>query len=140
MSIDKTLYDRLGGQATLERVHKTFYNLAFAHPWLSKYFTDKPQWVLEEQQTSFMTYLMGGPNLYVGRTPKMAHQHMVISEELFEVRQQLLSDAIKRENISDALRDEWIAADGALKKALVKKSADECIRTYPTQEILDFKK
>ncbi len=139
MSIDKSLYDRLGGKQTLERVHKTFYDLAYAHPWLSKYFTDKPQRVLEEQQTDFMSYLIGGPNRYAGKTPKMAHQHMVITEELFEVRRQLLSDAIKQERISDALREEWLAADGALKKALVKKSAADCQRTYATQEILDFK-
>lgn len=114
--------------------------MAYAHPWLSKYFTDKPQQVLEEQQTEFMTFLMGGPNLYIGKTPKVAHQHMVISEELFELRRQMLSDAIKQEGISDELREEWLAADGALKKALIKKSAAECQRAYASQEILDFKK
>jgi len=139
MSIDKTLYDRLGGMATLERVHKTFYDKAYAHPWLRKYFTDKPQQALEEQQTDFMSYLIGGPNRYTGKTPKMAHQHMVISEELFEVRSQLLSDAIKQENISDDLREEWLAADSTLKRALIKKSAADCQRSYASQEILDFK-
>ena len=139
MSIDKTLYDRLGGKATLERVHKTFYDMAFAHPWLRKYFTDKPQLALEEQQTDFMSYLIGGPNRYTGKTPKMAHQHMVITEELFEVRRQLLSDAIKKEKISDKLREEWLAADSTLKRALVKKSAADCQRAYANQEILDFK-
>lgn len=140
MSIDKTLFNRLGGKATLERVHKTFYDMAYAHPWLRKYFTDKPQQVLEEQQTDFMSVLMGGPNKYAGKTPKVAHQHMVITEELFELRRQMLSDAIKQHGISDDLREEWLAADGALKKALIKNSAADCQRAYANQEILDFKK
>ncbi len=139
MAIDKTLFKRLGGKATLERVHKTFYDLAYAHPWLRKYFTDKPQEVLEQQQTDFMSYLMGGPNLYTGKTPKMAHQHMVITDELFEVRRQLLSEAIKQEGISDDLREEWLAADSALKRSISKKTAGDCQRAYATQEILDFK-
>ncbi len=139
MSIDKTLYDRLGGKATLERVHKTFYDMAYAHFWLKKYFTDKPQRVLEDQQTDFMSILMSGPNCYAGKTPKMAHQHMVITEELFELRQELLSDAIKKNGISDALREKWLAAAATLKRALIKKSAAECQRAYASQEILDFK-
>ncbi len=138
MAIDKTLYQRLGGKPTLERVHKIFYDKAYAHPWLSKFFTDKPQQVLEEQQTAFMSFLMGGPNLYAGKTPKVAHQHMVITEELFALRQELLSESIKQLRISDELREEWLAADAALKKSLVKASAADCQRSYAKQEILDF--
>ncbi len=139
MPINKTFFDRLGGKTTLERAHKTFYDTAYAHPWLKKYFTDKPQLILEQQQTDFMGILMGSPNCYAGKTPKMAHQHMIITEELFELWRQLLSDAIKQEKISDALREEWLAADGTLKRALIKKSAAECQRAYASQEILDFK-
>ena len=140
MAIDKTLYNRLGGKPTFDKVHKIFYDKAYAHNWLKKFFTDKPQQVLEEQQTAFMIQLMGGPRLYGGKSPKAAHQHMLISEELFELRTQLLSDSIKQVGIADDLRIEWLAADAALKKALVKSSVDECSISYPTQVILDFKK
>ncbi|MDH3327283.1 MAG: group 1 truncated hemoglobin, partial [Gammaproteobacteria bacterium] len=78
-TINKTLYERLGGVETLEKVHKIFYDKAYKHPWLRLYFTDKLQQVLEEQQTDFMTQLMGGPKKYGGKTPKMAHQHMNIT-------------------------------------------------------------
>jgi truncated hemoglobin YjbI len=138
MSIDRTLFDRLGGKHTFVKVHKIFYDKAYAHPWLSKYFTEKPQHVLEEQQTDFMIQLMGGPKIYAGKTPKSAHQHMMISEELFELRSAMLSDSIKEAGINDELRKEWLAADGALKKALVKSSEEECSRSYPNQPILNF--
>lgn len=139
MAIDKTLFDRLGGTATLVKVHKIFYDKVYAHNWLRKFFTDKPQQLLEEQQTTFMQQLMGGPRAYSGKSPKSAHQHMLITEELFEVRAKLLSDSIKQAGIENSLREEWLAADAALKKALVKESISECTKAYPTQPILDFK-
>ena len=138
MAIDKTLYDRLGGKETLIKVHKIFYDKAYAHPWLSKYFTDKPQELLEEQQTDFMMQLTGGPKIYAGKTPKSAHQHILITEELFELRARLLSDSIKEAGLSDDLRQEWLDADATFKRVLIKKSEAECSRAYPDQPILDF--
>lgn len=138
MSIDKTLHDRLGGKPTFVKVHKIFYDKAYAHPWLSKYFTDKPQQVLEDQQTAFMIQLMGGPKAYGGKSPKSAHQHMLISDELFELRAEMLSDSIKEAGIRDDLRLEWLDADRTLKRALVKSSVSECTQAYPNQPILNF--
>ncbi len=140
MAIDKTLYDRLGGKQTFIKVHKIFYDKAYADPWLSKFFTDKPQIVLENQQTDFMVQLMGGPKAYGGKSPKSAHQHMVITPELFELRAQLLSDSIKEAGINDALREEWLDADRTFKRALEKTSESECTRSYPNQPILNFKR
>ena len=140
MAVDKTLFDRLGGKATYEKVHKIFYDKAYAHPWLRKYFTDKPQEVLEQQQTDFMIQITGGPKRYGGKTPKFAHQHMMISEELFDLRSQLLSESIIEAGIDDDLRQEWLAADCTFKRALVKTSIDDCAQSHPNQVILDFKK
>ena len=140
MAIDKTLYDRLGGKNTFVKVHKLFYDKAYADPWLSKFFTDKPQEVLENQQTDFMVQLMGGPKAYGGKSPKSAHQHMVITEELFELRAQLLSQSIKELGIRDDLREEWLDADRTFKRALEKKSEAECTIAYPNQPILNFKR
>ena len=140
MAIDKTLFDRLGGKNTFVKVHKIFYDKAYAHPWLSKYFTDKPQEVLENQQTDFMVQLMGGPKAYGGKSPKSAHQHMLITDELFELRSEMLSDSIKEAGIRDDLRSEWLDADRTLKRALVKTSEKECIQAYPNQPILNFPK
>lgn len=138
MAIDKTLYDRLGGKPTFVKVHKIFYDKAYADPWLRKFFTDKPQVVLENQQTDFMVQLMGGPKAYGGKSPKSAHQHMVITDELFELRARLLSESIKEAGIRDDLRNEWLDADRTFKRALEKKSEADCTQAYPNQPILNF--
>ena len=138
MSIDKSLFNRIGGKSTLIKVHKIFYDKAYAHPWLSQYFTDKPQEILESQQTEFMGQLFGGPKAYAGKTPKMAHQHMMITEELFDIRSQLLAESLSEAGLPADLQQEWLDADGTFKRALSKESVDKCERSYPTQPILDF--
>ena len=139
-TIDKTLYNRIGGKETLKKVHKIFYDKAYEHEWLKLYFTDKPQTLLEDQQTDFMAQLMGGPKIYAGKSPKMAHQHIHITEELFRLRQFMLNDSIKEFGLADDLRKEWMQADAALKKAVTKNSVNECEKAYPGQDILSFQK
>lgn len=53
-----------------------------------------------------MAKLIGGPKKYAGKTPKMAHQHIHITDELFELRQQLLNEAIHEFALTDDLRNE----------------------------------
>ncbi len=139
-SVNKKLYDLIGGRPTLNRVHKIFYDKVYAHPWMKQYFKHKSQEILEKQQSDFMSSIMGGPRIYAGRTPKLAHQHMNVSEELFELRRIMLSNSIREAGISDELRDQWLAADGKLKGSIVKASVAECKRAFHTQEILDFPK
>ncbi|MDH5445046.1 MAG: group 1 truncated hemoglobin [Gammaproteobacteria bacterium] len=140
MGIDKSLFDRVGGMETLKKVHKIFYDKLFAHPWLKQYFVDHPQEIFENQQTTFMAGLFGGPKVYAGKTPKMAHQNIVITEELFELRSQILSESIRQAGISDELREEWLDADRTLKSAIVKKDASECRKMFDTQTIFDIPK
>ena len=123
----------------LNRVHKNLYGKIYAHPWLGQYFQDKPRWLQEEQQTNFMMKLMGGEVRYMGKTPRAAHQHMVITEELFALRQALLDQALVEEGVAVSLREEWLAADATMKPLIVKNSAAECKVAYAEQPILDFK-
>lgn len=140
MFIDDSLFDRLGGKPTFIRVHKIFYDKAFAHPWLGKYMEGHDQDLLENQQTDFMVQLMGGPKIYAGKTPKTAHRHMMITEELFDLRSRLLSESIQEAGISDDLRDQWLAVDSRLKQSLVKQSEAECSRRYFDEPIVNFPK
>ncbi len=126
MAIDSTLFDRLGGYDAMRRVHKIFYDKLFAHPWLKQFFVEHPQEIFENQQTAFMAGLMGGPKVYAGKTPKMAHQNIFITDVLFETRSSILSQSIKEAGIADDIREEWLAADRTLKRALVKSSLSDC--------------
>ena len=138
--IDKTLFKRVGGLETLQKVHKIFYDKAYSHEWLKLYFTDKPQRLLEDQQTDFMAQLIGGPKRYAGKTPKMAHQHIHITDDLFTLRQRLLKESLEEFGLAEQLVKEWLMADVALKRAITKDSVEQCTQAYPNQEILSFPK
>jgi len=138
MAIDPTLFDRLGGLDTLRRVHKIFYDKLFVHPWLKQFFVEHPQEIFENQQTNFMSGLMGGPKIYAGKTPKMAHQNILITDELFETRNSILSQSIKEAGVADDVREEWLEADRTLKRALVKSSVEECRTMFDGQRIYDI--
>lgn len=140
MGIDSTLFDRIGGMDVLRKVHKIFYDKMFVHPWLKEFFVDHPQEIFENQQTTFMAGLFGGPKIYAGKTPKMAHQNILITEEMFELRSKILAQSIKEAGLSDELCEEWIDADRTLKRALVKSSIEECRTMFDGQRIFDIPK
>ncbi len=140
MAIDPTLFDRLGGFDIMSKVHKIFYDKLFVHPWLKQFFVEHPQDIFETQQTNFMAGLMGGPKIYAGKTPKMAHQNILITDELFDARSDILSQAIKEAGVADDVRKEWLEADRTLKRALVKSSISECRTMFNGQRIYNISK
>jgi len=133
-----SLYDRLGGRPVIEKVHKLFYDKIYADKWIGKYFAHRTRGPIESQQTDYMIQLFGGPKCYAGQAPHTVHQYMFITEELFDYRTELLSDAIKGCGVADDLRLEWLKMNEVFKRVLVKKSVDECTVQYGHQEILNF--
>lgn len=135
-SSGKCLYDRLGGRECLERVHKRFYDKIFAHPVLAAFFADTQQQYQENQQSDFMAAEFGGPKLYRGRLPDGAHQHLFITDELFELRHNMLKETLDECGVTRALCDKWLAVDRRFKNKLVKKTINECEKRYTTDHII----
>lgn len=140
--MDKTekeeFYMAIGQREGIMKVVKIFYDKVYKHPWISQYFKNIPQEHIENQQADFMTGALGGPKKYAGRLPIPAHEHMYIDEELFELRNQLLREAIQEVGVSQELQDAWLKIDNAFKAGIVKNSRSECKKRYFTDEILDF--
>ena len=134
------MYERIGGHPTLNRVHEIFYDKVYAHPWLGKFFVGTDRKFIEGQQTDFMSSAFGGPESYYGKRPQEAHKHMLISEELFEVRSFLLGAALKEAGLPEVEAAEWMRIDRAFKGKLVKADLSECIPQYVSQGILVFEK
>lgn len=132
------LFDRLGGRATLEHVHKLFYDRIYAHPWIGQFFHGINQNQIESQQTDFMTTLFGGPKNYGGRMPIDAHEHIRITNDLFDLRQRLLKEALDSANIPESLQIDWLRIDGAFRRVLIKPLVSDCKKRYATDRILDF--
>lgn len=138
MEQSKTLFKLLGGEETLKKVHKTFYDKIYGHPWLGKYFTDFVQELIEIQQTQFMMEAMGGPRNFDGRNIKSAHDYMFITEELFNIRHALLKKSLEEENIPPNLSERWLKIDYAFKSIVVKKKVEDCYSRFYTGFVLAY--
>jgi len=136
MSSPRTLYSRLGGRPTLERVHGLLYDELFGHAWLGRFFEGLERTYLEEQQTDFLGAAMGGPKCYAGQYPRPAHRHMLISDELFDLRHELLERCIARAGVPAELASEWLRLDEGYRSAVVKHSIDECEQRYVFEDLV----
>lgn len=74
-----------------------------------------------------MTAAFNGPNNYSGDTPAFVHMHMFITDEMADIRETLLRKAILAEGLSATIADRWLAVDQSFRRAIVKKSVDECV-------------
>ena len=130
----QSLFDAVGGLATLNQVHNIFYDKLYAHPWLQGFFAGHKQEAIEKRQTAFMSEKMGaekmgGPVEYWGKQPKMAHRHLYITAELFEIRHDLLRQSLQEAGVSSELTERWLKIDYAFKRHIVKDSIEAFYQT-----------
>ncbi len=128
----------MGGRESLIAINKVFYDKIYKHPWLKLYFEAIPQAHIEIQQVDFMQKVLGGENIYVGKSPSIAHDHMFITDELFEVRKQLLCEAFAETNAHPELIEKWLALDESFRRHIIKNSPEECKPRFKTDPILNF--
>ncbi len=125
----QTLFDAVGGEATLARVHKIFYDKIYAHPWLQQFFAGHDQAAIEGRQTGFMGEKMGGPP-YLGKPLPQVHENMYISPELYALRHRLLADSLKEAGITGELAERWLRIDNAFRRQISKDSIEAFYRDY----------
>ncbi len=124
----------------LRDVSKAFYDKVYAHAWIGQFFKDVDQKVIEAQQVDFMAQVLGGPQKYCGKFVPEAHAHMLITEELFVLREKLLLDAMRECACSEQLVDRWLKVDRAFKSKVVKKSEADCTLRFATDRVMSFDK
>lgn len=133
-------FEQMGGREVLIKINKVFYDKVYAHPWLKLYFQEIPQQHIEDQQVDFMQKVLGGRDVYVGKTPATTHNHMFIPNELFDVRKQLLEESFQEVNADKELVDKWLSLDESFRRLIINKSPDECKGRFKTDPILNFPK
>ncbi|MBI4390159.1 MAG: group 1 truncated hemoglobin [Nitrospinae bacterium] len=133
---DTSLFEQLGGRPALERVHKIFYDKLYAHPWLKQFFREIDQKTIENQQTDFMTSNMGGGKIYSGQLPINAHKHLFVTQEMFDLRHQLLRESIQEAGVPGELMERWLRIDKAFEKSITKTDPVQCQKRFFTDEIV----
>lgn len=127
---DRQLYD------LVLKVNKAFYDRVYKDPWMSQVFGVVEQKFIELQQTDFIVGALGGPKRYSGRAPQDAHPHIFVDQEMWDLRERFLVEALEEVKAPDWLRERWIKIDNAFKKAILKNSVADCKKRFTTDEII----
>ena len=126
---DNGLLEAIGGESMVRRVHQVFYDAIFDDPWIGQFFFGKPKSLLVDKQTEFMVSAFGGPHRYQGATPAVVHMHMLITDELSDLRERFLRRAILSQGLSEEIADRWLAVDRLFRPTVVKSSVEDCTVT-----------
>jgi truncated hemoglobin YjbI len=116
------LFDALGGHEGLRAVLEEFYARVYEDARLAPFFEGVSIDRAVGKQYSFMLQLITGEKVYFGDRPRNAHHWMVISDELFDYREELLADCLRRRGMPERLVARWRALDERFRKQIVKSS------------------
>lgn len=107
-----SLYDRIGGENTLQILVDKFYELVYSHERISRLFTGDKE-LIKAKQKLFLTQFLGGPTLYSDAYghPRMKARHLPhpITEHDAVDWLTCMSAAIGTLPISEELKDELFA-------------------------------
>jgi len=97
-----------------------FYTRVFEDPVLSPYFMGVTKQRLIEKVYSFMRQIFTGEKLYFGDRPRNTHHWMVIPDDVFDYREKLMDDCIRRHGLAEHLVERWRAIEESFRGDIVK--------------------
>lgn len=104
----------------LREVLEDFYTRVYADPRLGPFFRFATRERAIDKQFAFLKELLTGEECYFGDRPYNAHHWMVISDELFDYREQLMADCLRRHGLDDAQVARFRRIDEVFRKQIVK--------------------
>lgn len=97
-----------------------FYTRVFDDPVLSPYFTGVTKQRLIEKVYSFMRQIFTGEKLYFGDRPRNSHHWMVIPDEVFDYRENLMMECMRRAGLGEPYVQRWRAIEESFRDDIVK--------------------
>jgi len=114
---EKSLYQRLGGQAAINAAVDAFYVKVLADDRVKHFFSDVNMASQHRKQKAFLSAALGGPIPWTGKDMRAAHEDLDIKEEHFNAIAENLIATLKDLSISQPLIDETIAIVATTKDA-----------------------
>lgn len=104
-----SIYERIGGEATIASIIEVFYNKITSDPVLSSYFKNANVDKIMRMQKHFFTAATGGPLTYSGRPLKDVHQHLDISRYEFDRYVRHLTETLESIGVPEEDRKQVVA-------------------------------
>jgi hemoglobin len=96
-----SLYERLGGQDAITKVVDVFYEKVLADDTVNHFFKETDMVKQRRHQSLFISWALGGPNQYSGRSMELAHKGMNLNDEHFDAIANHLAASLREFNVSD---------------------------------------
>lgn len=117
---DLELWAALQEGKLMMEILRDFYGRVYKDELLSPYFHGITMQRSVEKVYSFFKQVMTGEKCYFGDRPKNAHHWMVISEETFKYREELMMECQRRAGLPEEMIRRWIAIENYYKQDIIK--------------------
>jgi hemoglobin len=118
---DKSLYDRLGGEAAIRAVVDEFVANVAADARINKFFAKTDIDKLKGHLVNQIGQASGGPQVYTGRDMKTAHAGMGVDDAAFNALVEDLVKALDKFSVPAREKDDLLAVLGPMKADVVTK-------------------
>lgn len=119
---DPEMWAALEQGVGLRRVLEDFYAQVYADERLAPFFRFTTRERAIDKQFAFLREIFTGEECYFGDRPYNAHHWMVISDELFDYREELMEQALRRCGLPEPLRRRFRAVDEVFRRQIVKSA------------------
>lgn len=119
---DPGLWAALQDGKLLSSILTDFYTIVYADDKLSSFFTGVTKQRLIEKQYLFIRQILTGEKVYFGDRPRNSHHWMVISDKLFDYRESIMVDCLRKHGLPEAMIARFMAMEGFYRRDIVKSA------------------
>ena len=118
----ESLYEKVGGEEAISKVVDYFYNdLVLKDETVNQFFQNTDMEKQKQHQTKFISFALGGPNQYSGKSMAKAHEGMNLQPEHFQAIATHLHDALAHFKVPESDIDTAITKVASLRDDILYK-------------------
>ncbi|MCB0842887.1 MAG: 2Fe-2S iron-sulfur cluster binding domain-containing protein [Bacteroidetes bacterium] len=128
-SPDQELWGALKNGKLLNQILEDFYGKVYRDHRLAVFFEHTTIDRAIQKQYSFLQDIFTGSKSFVGELPRNAHHWMVITDDLFDYRENLFAESLRNFGLSESLIQKWMDLHEQFRSRIVKN--------HPWEKIVD---
>lgn len=116
-----SLYEQVGGESAVKEIVDDFYSRVLADDTVNEFFAHTDMEKQRRHQTAFISFALGGPNQYTGRSMEKAHSGLNLQPEHFDAIAKHLGEAMANHGVSPDGINQALGKVATLKEAVLYK-------------------
>lgn len=116
-----SLYEQLGGEEAIRTAVEIFYKKVLADDTVNHFFANTDMDKQRNHQTKFLSFALGGPNNYSGRSMEKAHEGMNLQPVHFDAIVTHLTNTLKELNVPEEGINAAISKVATLRESVLYK-------------------